>query len=115
MAKGAAAEKQLGGLHSALTRVFSQLLMKYEKQLIAIETLNPEQVSEDMLEVLMELGEPNPAMLGAISKFLKDNSIMYDSEEVDKLSSQARRLKELKAKRGGNVVSLTDVPAVADG
>jgi hypothetical protein len=48
-------------------------------------------------------------MLSAISKFLKDNEIMYDSEEIDQLSSTQRRLAEMKKKRG-NVVTLDNIP-----
>ena len=38
-------------------------------------------------------------MLSAIAKFLKDNSISYDSEQIDELSELEQRLKAKKANR----------------
>lgn len=114
MAKGASKETALGSLHVTLTKVFARVLEKYEKQMQALDTINPADLEEDMLSALMDMQEPNPAMLGAISKFLKDNEIMYDTEELTAMSAQERRLKDLRAARGSKVVSLQGL-AVADG
>lgn len=115
MAKGAATEKAMGNMHSLLARIYTKTLEKYEKQLIALDTLAEGEFESEMLEQLMAIQEPNPAMLSAISKFLKDNEIMYDSEDVEKLSSQERRLQELRAKRGATVVSLDNLPKAENG
>jgi acetylornithine/succinyldiaminopimelate/putrescine aminotransferase len=115
MAKGAAREDKLGLLHSTLSRVFIKVLEKYEMQLAVIDKFNERDEAGDfvadefMAAAILELGDPNPAMLSAISKFLKDNEIMYDSEEIDQLSSTQRRLAEMKKKRG-NVVTLDNIP-----
>lgn len=120
MAKGAAREDKLGKLHSTLTTVFIRVLEKYEMQLAVLEKFGERGddgevlADEFMAAAILELGEPNPAMLSAISKFLKDNEIMYDSEELDQLSATQRRLEEMRKKRG-NVVSLNNLPAVDAG
>jgi hypothetical protein len=106
MAKGAAREDKLGLLHSTLTRVFTRVLDRYLEQM---EPVSNAALSEEVTDEVLDLFEPNPAMLSAISKFLKDNEIMYDSEEIDQLSSTQRRLAEMKKKRG-NVVTLDNIP-----
>lgn len=111
MSKGAANEQRLGGLHDTLARVFQRVLERYEKNYEALDQMQKEEVSDEMVELLSTIQEPNPAMLSAVSKFLKDNDIMYDTEEVNKLSAQERRLKE-KRERRGNVVSFSDMPLV---
>lgn len=114
MAKGASKEQVLGNLHVTLTNVFARVLQKYEKQMQVLDSINPADLQEEMVAALLEVQEPNPAMLGAISKFLKDNEIMYDTEELTEMSAQERRLKDLRAARGSKVVSLQGL-AVADG
>lgn len=121
MATGAATERSLGKLHSKLTEVFIRVLNRYEDRLAvmtAVREGNAEVTGEIESEVLDELfnegAMPNPAMLGAISKFLKDNEISFDTEQVNELGSLERRLKEQREKRG-NVVSLSNLPRVAEG
>ncbi len=94
MAKGAANESALGILHAKLAQTFTEILEAYEKQ--------------------DEATEPNPAMLGAISKFLKDNSIAFDSEEIDVLSGTAQRLADRRANRQG-IAHLSDLRVVDNG
>lgn len=115
MAKGAATEKQLGAVHAMLARVFTKTLEKYEKQLDVLDNLDRDTVAEDMLAVISELGEPNPAMLSAISKFLKDNDIGFDSEEVETLNSTERRLAEARKRRAASGLNLSIVPHVEAG
>ena len=79
MAKGASTELQMGKLHLKLTELFLNILNKYENDLSAMDN-----VGEELLDELMAEGNmPNPAMLGAIAKFLKDNSISLESEALD--------------------------------
>lgn len=106
MAKGAAREDKLGKLHSTLTQVFIRVLDRYLEQL---EPVSDEQIENEVVDEVLDIFEPNPAMLSAISKFLKDNEIMYDSEQLDQLSATQRRLQEMKKKRG-NVVTLDNIP-----
>lgn len=107
MAKGAAKEKQLGALHAKITDVFIKVLSRYEERLDKIESIDPDEFENEMLEELFnENAMPNPAMLSAVTKFLKDNEISFDTEKLAQLSDQERRLKERRDKRG-TVVSLS--------
>lgn len=115
MAKGAATENALGGLHSKLAGVFIKVLERYETQMDAVQALKDGQIESDMLDELLSADTmPNPAMLSAISKFLKDNEIMYDTEEVQQLSDLERRLAD-KRKNRSNIVTLTNLPRAENG
>lgn len=116
MAKGAANETALGGLHSLLAQVFERTLQKYLKQLEAIENIDSTELEGEMVVALLnEVGEPNPAMLSALSKFLKDNDIGMDSEEVDQLNNTERQLRDARERRKKAGVNLAVVPHVAEG
>lgn len=107
---GAAKKADLGVLHNTLTKVFTKVLQGYERQLDA-----ELDVEADMIDELVDSGVTiNPAMLTAISKFLKDNEVMFDSEEIDELSSLERRLQDKKKQRD-NVVSLKNIQEVGNG
>lgn len=105
MAKGAANEKDLGALHSKLARVFTSVLDRYERRM-DLSNIDTSNLEDELIEKLLEADlDPSPAMLGAVSKFLKDNEILLDSEEVNELSDMERRLAN-KRKNRSNVVSL---------
>ena len=112
MAKGAANEQTLGKLHSHLARVFTRVLEKYERGMEALDNLPRDEIESDLIEELMKLSEPNPAMLSAIAKFLKDNDIGMDSEAVEELNSTQRRLEERRAARKAAGINLSVVPHV---
>lgn len=112
MSNGAATEARLGALHDTLARVFTNTLKRYELAHQALTELGEEATPEEMVAVLTAMCDPNPAMLSAISKFLKDNEIMYDSEEIGALSAQERRLADMRKQRKGKVVTLDGVPLV---
>ena len=114
MAKGAATENTLGKLHDKLALVFSKVLEKHIATMDAISDVDASSVEDEVLMELLDKGwEPNPAMLSAISKFLKDNEIMYDTEQLEELSSLERRLAD-KRKNREKVVSLNNL-RTADG
>jgi hypothetical protein len=110
MAKGAATEKNLGNLHSTLTTIFTRVLQGYLDKLDkAQEAFNSDEFNSEIMSELEYLSiEPSPAMLSAIAKFLKDNNISYDSEQIDELSELEQRLRNKKANRPdfSNVTSL---------
>lgn len=112
MAKGAAKEATLGALHSKLATVFTKVLEKYERGLDAINELPADQIEADLIEAIADIAEPSPAMLSAVAKFLKDNEIGLDSEEIEKLNSTARRLEDRRAQRRAAGINLSVVPAV---
>ena len=91
MAKGASTEQSLGYLHNQVTQLFSKVLEGYEE--------TPEL--------------SNPAMLGAITKFLKDNSISLESETLDELSEMEERLAAKKRNRP-NLKSVTTLPLIVN-
>lgn len=117
MAKGAAKQEELGKLHSVLTRVFQRTLDKYLAQMAVLDKFessdDPEFADDLLAAVIAEMGEPNPAMLSAITKFLKDNEIAFDDEDVGKLSRTEEALKSRREART-NVVQLTNLKAVGD-
>ncbi len=115
MAKGSATEQVMGNLHAKIARVFEKVLATYEKRLDVADNLDTSEMEEDMLALLM--GDnimPNPAMLAAVTKFLKDNDIAFDTEEIEKLSATEERLNARKAKRT-NLASLTKLALVESG
>jgi hypothetical protein len=116
MAQGAAKEQQLGKLHAKITEVFLKVLDTYHKRLDVVDGIDPDEIEDQMIaELLSEGAMPNPAMLSAITKFLKDNDIGFDTEKLAELSDQERRLKERREKRG-TLVSLADLkPQAANG
>jgi hypothetical protein len=91
MAKGASTEQSLGNLHNKVTELFVKVLDEYES--------TPELA--------------NPAMLGAITKFLKDNSISLESETLDELSEMEERLAAKKRNRP-NLKSVTTLPLIVN-
>lgn len=101
MSKGSASEQELGKLHFGLTKLFTKILKGYELKLAALDRIIEASDPEDALvDELMSLNiEPSPAMLSAISKFLKDNEISADNAELDQLSAHEERLKNKKANR----------------
>ena len=114
MAKGSANERTLGSLHSTLTKVFTRTLERYLTRMDN-EGVEPDadDLDDEMADAILVEFEPNPAMLSAISKFLKDNDVLLDTEELDQLSAQDQRLKEMRQRRGNKVVSIASL-AVAE-
>lgn len=91
MAKGASTEQSLGNLHNKVTELFVKVLDEYESA--------PELA--------------NPAMLGAVTKFLKDNSISLESEALDELSEMEERLAAKKRNRP-NLKAVTTLPLIVN-
>ena len=90
MAKGAATEQVMGDLHQKVAEVFLRYLDGIDR---------PNSNRDEAIAELLVDG-PNPAMMSAITKFLKDNEIAFDTEEIQKLSDTEQRLSARKAKRG---------------
>lgn len=114
MSKNAATENQLGALHSTLARVFTKVLEKYERQMEALDSIAQDKIEQEMVDELFNVSEPSPAMLSAISKFLKDNDIGMDSGEIEQLNATERRLKDRRAARASAGLNLTLVPHVGE-
>jgi hypothetical protein len=115
MAQGAATEQKLGELHDQLATLFSKILSGYELKLEVFDRIkDADNIEEEiMVELLKAPLEPSPAMLSAVSKFLKDNDISVDREELDKLSVQEERLKNKKKNRP-DLNSITNLRVVGE-
>ena len=120
MAKGAADAQLMGRLHTTLASVFEKVLLKYEMDLAVTAKFSERDdqgnliADEVMAEIVAALGMPSPAMLSAISKFLADNSILYNDEDLNKLSAHEERLAAMQ-KRRGSVVSIGNLPLATNG
>lgn len=111
MAKGAASEAALGRLHAKLADVFLKILERYEAGLQT--TVTSEQITDDMLAAVLEDTMPEPAMLNAVTAFLKNNEIRFDTSQVQKIDALKQSLEERRGRRA-NVVELRNVKAVGD-
>lgn len=110
MAKGAASESKLGSLHAKVADVFLKVLETYEKRLEAIDNIDLSEMADEieaaMVAKLFEEGSmPSPAMLSAITKFLKDNEVTFEIEKIDEISDTQRRL-QARAKSRPNLAQL---------
>lgn len=87
MTKKSAPEDKLGELHAKVADVML-------KALDAIELANEKApATDDEGNPLLPM-EPSAALLGAITKFLKDNSITCNTEDSQSLSGLQQRLKD---------------------
>lgn len=110
----AANKDELAGLHKLLTKVFVKVLKQYETGLDN-QTKATGDVSDDMVDELMDSGVTiSPAMLSAVSKFLKDNEVTFDAEQLEELTALEERLNDKKQNRG-NLVSLNTLPRIQNG
>lgn len=113
MAKGAAKHDAMSDLHSKLAEVFIGVLKGYEaKADMLTKAVMEDELTAELLEALGS--EPSPAMLSSIARFLKDNSISFDTEEIEELSALEQRLKDNAGKRP-DLVSLTTLRVVENG
>jgi hypothetical protein len=105
MAKGAATEKALAGLHATLAKVI-------DDQLSDMMVINSEEVEEDGVDEV-RMYTASPALLTVAARFLKDNDVTADvGESADGMSAVQKRLAEIKQNRG-KVISLADIHPVA--
>jgi len=85
----------------------------YERRLDVLDNIKTEELTKEVLELLMASDHmPNPAMLAAVTKFLKDNTIAFDTLEIEALSATQERLEARREKRG-NLVNLQNLSLVA--
>lgn len=110
----AASKQSMQSLHNKVAQVFEKVLNTYSKRLDAIENIDMDSIGDDMLQELFNDGAiPNPAMLNAVTAFLKNNEIKFDSEEVGRVSALQEALEKRREARS-NVTSLTSLKAVGE-
>ncbi len=105
MAKGAATEKIIAGLHAQIATVI-------EAQLSETICLNPEDVEGDGAEPEL-MFTASPALLTLAARFVKDNDVGMDIGETGKKSAISARLSQLKQNRG-KVIKLSDIHPVGE-
>ena len=102
MSKNAAASGRLGQLHAKVAEVMLDCLNEYDAQKETFRKAND--IALELRDdpnappVMLYFPEPSAALLGAITKFLKDNEITCNTDDGDTLSALDERLKNKKAK-----------------
>jgi len=93
--------KSLNALHDKLTQMFTKYLDRHLADPVLVD--NP---AESAVHAVMFDTEPSPAMLAVIAKFLKDNDVTAQPEEIDKLRDMRRSLAD---KRKNRIKTLSDL------
>lgn len=115
----AASQAKMKALHDRVATIFLAVLETYQKRLdvvekLAAEVLDMEEVEAAIVaEVMKEGGLPSPAMMSAITKFLKDNEVLFERDQVDDLSATQKALQE-RLRNRPSLASLSIVPKVAN-
>ncbi len=104
MTKAAGTEKQLALLHKKLSATMLAALDTSDKALFLLGQF-PDLPSE-VTEFLEKACAVNPALLQAVSKFLKDNDITCPQDESSELNDLTERLK--KKRTVGNITHLDE-------
>jgi NADPH:quinone reductase-like Zn-dependent oxidoreductase len=109
MSNSAATEGSLGLLHAATARIMLQALKRYEDLDMDDIVIGADNGSG---MVSVSIPEPSAALLGAITKFLKDNNITCQIDASSEMSDLEKRL-QAKGDTTGKVVQLRTVTPVA--
>lgn len=67
-----------------------------------------DEVPEEVKEFLRRVSIPNPALLTAAAKFLKDNDITVAPDDSEELSDLEKRLKEKRTRKQVNGITFVD-------
>lgn len=111
----AASQSTMNKLHDRVADMFLKVLARYDQRLdvagqLADGSLSSDAISDEVLTALLDDGSmPSPAMMSAITKFLKDNEVLFEKGKVEEMSAQARALEEKRRNRP-NLATLTIVP-----
>lgn len=111
----AANQTKMNSLHDRVADVFLRVLQRYHDRMDAIAAVDPDAITDEVLKDLLDDSTmPSPSMMAAITKFLKDNEVLFEKDKIDQISDQQRALEE-KRKNRPNLSQLTIVPMVAAG
>lgn len=112
MAK-AASQDTMNKLHDKIANIFIMVMDRYAARLDALETIDPQDMEDEMLkELFNEAALPSPAMLAAVTKFLKDNEVLFEKDVTEDVSATKKALEE-KMRNRKNLAQLTLVPSVS--
>jgi hypothetical protein len=101
-----ATDAVLGELHGKLAKSMLAALTASEQAAALLEEYS-EELPGAVQAFLVRTADTNPALLTAVAKFLKDNSITCAIEDNDEMSELEKRLQD-KRKRVGNVVPISE-------
>lgn len=99
-----ATDKLLGELHGKLAKSMLTALDASERAGELLDEFGDD-LPGAVQAFLIKHADANPALLTAVSKFLKDNSITCAIEDDEQMSELEERLKN-KRKRVGNVIPI---------
>ena len=101
----AATQSRMFLLHERVADMFLKIIDKHNKMMDVTDAmvagnLDTKAVSEEVLNAFIEQGAmPSPAMMSAITKFLKDNEVMFEREKLEEVSAQQKALEERRKSR----------------
>ena len=104
MTKSASTEKQLALLHKKLSATMLAALDSSDRALVLLSE-HPD-LPEEVKDFLEEQCDVNPALLQAVSKFLKDNDITCPQDESTEVDALATRLQ--KKRTVGNITHIDE-------
>ena len=113
----AASSSKMNRLHDKVADIFLAVLARYNARLDIADKLiageyDNTTLSDELLTALIDEGMmPNASMMAAITKFLKDNDVLFEKEKLDQISDQQRALEE-KRKTRPSLAQLSIVPKV---
>lgn len=111
----AASQSKMNTLHDRVADMFIRVLQRYHERLDVISVVDVENITDEVLTALLDdAALPSPSMMAAITKFLKDNEVLFEKDKIDQISDQQRALAE-KRKNRPNLATLTVVPMVSAG
>ena len=103
MTKKTATDKQLGELHGVLAERMKLALESADSAQYLLDEF-AEDLPTPVIEYLEKQTAASPALLTAVAKFLKDNSITCAVEDSAEMTDLQKRLKEKqRRKKVGNV------------
>lgn len=100
-----ATDKQLGELHGKLAQSMLRALNAADDAQILLDN-HSDELPDAVVDFLEKQAGASPALLTAISKFLKDNDITCATEDSETMTDLEKRLQNKSRKRVGNVVTL---------
>lgn len=103
----AATEKELSALHKKVAAAMIKALDRDERATFLLERF-AEELPDEVVGFLMECTNINPALLQAITKFLRDNDISAEVDASTELNGLQQRLANKTRKSVGNVTALYD-------
>lgn len=112
MTKQTATDKELSKLHKKVAKAMLQQLDDAEEaqKLLDRKYFDDEEnevfIPEDVRMFLKKCVSASPALLTAITKFLKDNEITCQVDESDEMSDLQKRLANKQRKSVSNVIPI---------